>query len=207
MPTTDLMHALGPTSVSFTLDYGQETSGQASGQIIVKDLRSPIWRMKVDCGGLDIRRLRVIRGLIDALGGSRDSFYAWDPASQFPAADPNGSILGTSNVQIGGLGGDSKSLWLKGAPPGYVLTVGDLLAFDFNGRRALHQVGEASVAANGSGVTPVFGITPHLRQGATINAAVALVRPAAEMRIIPGTLDLNVTGWTGQCGFEAMQVV
>jgi len=207
MPNIDLMSALAPTSVTFALEYGQETSGQASGQIRVKDLRSPIWKMKVECANMDIRRLRVIRALIDALGGSVDSFYAWDPGSQFPNLDPDGAILGAAEVQIASLGADNKSLSLKGFPAAYELGAGDLFAFDFNGRRALHQVSAASVVANSSGVTPVFGITPHFRQGVTLGTTVILKRPAAEMRIIPGTINFGLAALTGQASFEAAQVV
>ncbi|HEV7286287.1 MAG TPA: hypothetical protein VGN75_15635 [Kaistia sp.] len=193
--------------MNFALEYGQETSGQASGQVRVKDLRSPMWKMKVESANMDIRRLRAISAMIGSLGGSLESFYAWDPGAQFPANDPDGSILGEAAVQIASLGADNKSLAFKGLPAGYVLTAGDLFAYDFNGRRALHQVTAASTVANGSGVTPVFGVAPHLRQGVVTNTAVMLKRPAAEMRIIPGTINFNLAALTGQAGFEAAQVV
>lgn len=207
MPTTDLMNALVVTGVTFTLDYGQETSGQASGQIRVKDLRSPLWRMKADCSVLTLDQLRRVRALIGALGGSLGSFYAWDPAAQFPASDPDGSILSASNVQISGLGTTAKNLLLKGLPAGYVLTVGDMVSYDYGTSRALHQVVTSKVVASGAGVTPEFEIHPPRRQGAAVNVAVSLVRASAEMRIVPGGLNLSADGMIGQAGFEAVQVV
>jgi len=207
MATTDLMNALVVTGVSFALSYGQETSGQAGGQIRVKDLRSPLWHMKADCSMLTLQQLRVIRALVGGLGGSLGSFYAWDPAAQFPAADPDGSNLGASNVQISGLGATAKNLLLKGLPAGYVLTVGDMLAYDYGISRALHQVVTPQVVASGAGVTPEFEIHPPRRQGAAVNTAITLVRAAAEMRIVPGTLNLSADGVIGQAGFEAMQVI
>jgi len=206
MATTDLMDALVVTGVTFSLDYGQETSGQAGGQIRVKDLRSPLWRMKVDCSTLSLQQLRVIRALVGSLGGSLGSFYAWDPAAQYPAADPDGTALGSSNVQISGLGSSAWHLILKGLPAGYKLTIGDMLAFDYGTSRALHQV-TSSVVANSSGVTPAFEIHPPRRQGAAANQVVALKRPAGEFRIVPGSLNLSADGLTGQAGFEAVQVI
>lgn len=207
MATTDLMNALVVTGVTFSLDYGQETSGQAGGQIRVKDLRSPLWRMKADCSTLTLDQLRRVRALIGSLGGSLGSFYAWDPAAQFPAADPDGAILGASSVLISGLGATAKNLLLKGLPAGYVLTVGDMISFDHGASRALHHVVTASVVANGSGVTPEFEIHPPRRQGAAANNVVSLVRAAAEMRVVPGTLNLSADGMIGQAGFEAVQVI
>ena len=207
MASTDLMSALVVSGVTFMPSYGQETSGQAGGQIRVKDLRSPLWHMKADCSMLTLQQLRVVRALVGGLGGSLGSFYAWDPAAQFPAADPDGSILGASNVQIGGLGTTAKNLLLKGLPAGYVLTVGDMLAYDYGTSRALHQVVTPQVVASGAGVTPEFEIHPPRRQGAAVNAAVTLVRAAAEMRIVPGTLNLSADHMVGQAGFEAMQVI
>ncbi|HEV7284028.1 MAG TPA: hypothetical protein VGN75_04155 [Kaistia sp.] len=207
MASTDLMTALVVSGVTFMPSYGQETSGQAGGQIRVKDLRSPLWHMKADCSTLSLQQLRIVRALVGGLGGSLGSFYAWDPAAQFPAADPDGSILGASNVQISGLGTTAKNLLLKGLPAGYVLTVGDMLAYDYGASRALHQLVTPQVVASGAGVTPEFEIHPPRRQGAAVNAAVSLVRAAAEMRIVPGTLNLSVDHMIGQAGFEAMQVI
>ncbi|MCX5581320.1 hypothetical protein [Kaistia terrae] len=207
MANTDLMSALVISGVTFSIDYGQESSGQAGGQTRVKDLRSPLWRMKADCSTLTLDQLRRVRAIVGALGGSLGSFYAWDPAAQFPAADPDGAILGASNVLISGLGAGAKNLLLKGLPAGYVLTVGDMVSFDYGTSRALHQVVTPSVVANGSGVTPEFEIHPPRRQGAAVNNVVSLKRPSAEMRIVAGSLNLSADGMIGQAGFEAVQVI
>jgi hypothetical protein len=174
----------------------------------VKELRSPLWRMKADCSALTLGQLRRLQALVGGLGGSVGSFYAWNPAAQYPAADPDGSALGSSEVKISGLGSTVKDLALKGLPAGYVLTAGDMLAFDYGSTsRALHQVVTDTVTADEDGVTPTFEIHPPRRQGAAINDVVSLKRPAAEMRIIPGTLSLTVEGLIGRTGFEAIQVV
>jgi hypothetical protein len=208
MTTLDLMNALVVAGIDYRLDYGQETSGQAGGQVRVRDLRSPLWMMDVDCSTLTLQQLRIVRARVAALGGSRGSFYAYDPATAYPEADPDGAIVGSSAVLINSLGADGSSLSLKGLPAGYALTEGDLLAFTFSStRRALHMIDAvAGAVANGSGVTPEFHVSPPIRQGAAVNNPVNLKMPAAEMRIVPGSLSQNASGMIGTYSFKAVQV-
>lgn len=207
MANTDLMAALVVAGVKFRLDYGQETSGQAGGGIRVADLRSPLWKMDVDCSTLSLDQLLDIETLIDQLGGSRGSFYAWDPRRPMPKLDPSGVALGASAVKINSLGGDNRSLSLKGFPAGYALSRGDPIAFDFGGRRALHRVATALVVANGGGVTPVFEVVPNIRAGAALYLDVWLKRPAAEMKLVPGSFEGEAQGMLGSIPLQAIQVV
>jgi hypothetical protein len=208
MANTDLMAALVVGSVKFRLDYGQETSGLAGGSIQVADLRSPLWRMDADCSTLTLDQLLEIETLIDVLGGSRGSFLAWDPRRPFPKLDLTGALLGASAVKINSLPSDTRSLSLKGLPAGYVLSRGDLLAFDFGaGRRALHRVASVTAAADGSGVTPAFEVVPNIRSGAATNADVILKRPAAEMKLVPGSFAGDAEGMLGSLTLLAVQVV
>lgn len=208
MANTDLMAALVITSGKFALSYGQETSGQAGGTIRVADLRSPLWTMEAQCSTLTLDQLLDIETLIDQMGGSRGSFYAWDRMRPYPKLDPDGVLLGASAVKINSLGADGRSLSLKGLPPGYVQSRGDYLSFDFgSGRRALHRIAAVSAVANGSGVTPEFEVVPNLRAGAATNADVNLKRAAAEMRLVPGSFDGNGDGVIGSISLQAVQVV
>ncbi|WP_336799576.1 hypothetical protein [Kaistia sp. MMO-174] len=207
MANTDLMAALVVASVKFGLSYGQETSGQAGGTIRVADLRSPLWTMEAECSTLTLDQLLNVETLIDQIGGSKGSFYAWDPRRPFPELDPDGSGLGASAVKINSLGADNRSLSLKGLPPGYVVSRGDPLCFDFGGRRAFHRISSVSAAANGGGVTPEFEVVPNLRTGAATNADVTLKRPTAEMRLVPGSFNGNAQGMLGSINLQAVQVV
>lgn len=208
MANTDLMAALVVASVKFALGYGQETSGQAGGTIRVADLRSPLWTMEAECSMLTLDQLLDIETMIDQMGGAKGSFYAWDPRRPFPKLDLDGSGLGASAVKINSLGADNRSLSLKGLPAGYGLSRGDTLAFDFgSGRRALHRVSAVSAVANGAGVTSVFEVVPNIRPGAALNADVALKRPAAEMRLVPGSFSGKAEGLIGSISLQAVQVV
>lgn len=192
----------------FRPNYGQQTSGQAGGQIRVANVRAPLWHLSLTCPAIDRDDADAIHAVIGGMGGSVGTFFAYDLRRAGPKADPTGSVLGSSTVQINSLGSDGISLSLKGLPNGYVLTRGDYVGFVYSStKRALHQIVDASVTANGSGVTAAFQVHPAIRQGAANNNAVTLVRPVAEFRIMPGTYDPAADGATDRLSLEAMQVV
>jgi len=210
MPDTTLIDHLAAygASGSFRPDYGQETSGQAGGQIRVLNQRAPLWRMSLTCPALDREDATAIHAVIGGLGQSIGSFFAYDLRRAGPKADPTGATLGSSTVQIKSLGSDGKSLALKGLPVGYVLTRGDYVGFTYSStKKALHQMVAASITANGSGETAEFEVHPAIRQGAAVNDAVALVRPVAEFRIVPGSYNPDADGAIDMLSFDAMQVV
>ncbi len=209
MPTTDLMNALPVTSVRFVLERGREQSGQANGVIRVKDLRPALWRARIQCAALTHREDRQAMALIGDIEDQIGTFYVWKPNAPYPYADPTGAVLGASAVKINSVNADNRRLSLKWLPAGYVLTRGDFVAFDYGSApsRALHQVVDATVTANGSGVTPQFFVTPQIRPGAAANNVVSLALPAAEMRIVPGGYDPNTQGSTTSVSIDAVQVI
>jgi len=209
MATTALMLALPPAGWRFAVDWGDEIAAQRGGLIRVKQLRPDLWMARYDSGELRPTLMRTIKGLIADLGGSRQTFYAWDPGIQYPAADHGGAGLLGATVQINSLNADNQRLSLKGLPPSYPLTRGDMLAFDYGSgpSRALHQIRTATVTANGSGITAEFFVAPNIRTGASVNAVVTLIKPAAEMMIVPGTLDITERPSVRSVAFEAVQVL
>jgi hypothetical protein len=206
MPTTDLMTALPVETASFTPLWRQELSRQAGGTPRIADLGPELWQAKFTAK-VGIERLRQVEALINAMRGSISTFYAWNPMAQFPQADPAGAILGVSTVTIFELSVDTKSLRLAGLPVGYAITSGDFLAFDTTGpRRCLHQF-VASAVADGAGRIPLTEVVPNIRAGATVGLTVSLIRPAAEMFILPGSYDSQSSGAPySQISFSALQV-
>lgn len=193
---------------SFGPSFGQETSGQAGGQIRVRTMRAPLWKLSMDCDPLWREEAAAVRALIGQMGQSVGSFLAWDIAWPYPKTDPDGSVLGASTVQIKTVGSNGISLALKGLPIGYVLTRGDYVGFTYSStKKALHQVVASTVTADSSGETSEFEVHPAIRQGAATNDAVSLVKPVAEFRIVPGSYDFSSAGAHDQLSLEAMQVV
>lgn len=193
---------------TFGPSFGQETSGQAGGQIRVRTTRAPLWKLSMDCDPLWRDEAAAVKALIGSMGQSVGSFLAWDIAWPYPKADPTGALISGSTVQIKSLGSDGTSLALKGLPVGYVLTRGDYLGFTYSTtKKALHQVVAATVTADGSGDTAEFAVHPAIRTGAAVNDAVSLSKPCAEFRIVPGSYDFSSAGAHDQLSLEALQVV
>lgn len=193
-------------SVSWLLQDNREMSGMGSGQVLQSDLGPSLWTGDVSSREFYHAEARRIEAKLNAVIRSIGSFYLYDPRKPYPYEDPDGSILGASSVQINSLP-DAKSMTLKGLPVGYKLTEGDYLSFDYgDGRRAFHEVAEA-VTANGSGVTPAFEVSPFIRPGAAVNAAVTLIKPAMKCIVRPGTLQVQSTGnvVTTQISFSVVQ--
>ena len=210
MATTALMQALSVAGAAFAPDWGDELAMQRGGQVRVKQLRPDLWRVSYSCSALSHADLRSIMGLIADLGGSRQTFHGWDPAGQYPRNDPLGTGLGAATVQINSLNADNQRLSLKGLPASYaLLSRGDYLSFDYGAgpSRAFHQIRTATVAANGSGVTPEFYVAPNIRTGASVNAVVTLKQPAAEFMIAPGSIDARAERNFARLSFDAVQVI
>ncbi len=208
MANTDLFDLIGwREPVSFNIDPGQETSGLGSGQINRASLRPALWRAAFISKPQRFAQLAqaqaIIEDTIDILG----TIYAWCPTRKYPATDLDGVILGASSVTIHTLDGDNRRLRIQGLPASYVLTRGDLLAFDFGSptRRALHRVVTATVTADGAGLTPLFAVTPFIQPGAAVSDVVTLAKPAMEAIIASHSSAIATT--TGEVSIELVQVV
>ncbi|MET4636158.1 hypothetical protein [Kaistia defluvii] len=198
-----------------TLDpsYGDETSGQAGGQLRVKSLRAPLWTMQASSRDLSPNELRRWKAKLAALENGQKTFWGYDFASVYPAAHPNGSwptgvAFNGETAAISALS-STIALRLKALPPGFKVSIGDHIAFAYGSgpSYALHQAVEDAVA-DASGVTPAFEVRPPMRQGAAINNVVKVKRPACLMLIVPGSIsapaNLNARG---PISFNAMQVI
>lgn len=210
MATTALMTALSVAEARFRLDWGDEIAAQRGGQVRVKSFRPDLWMASYACSALSHANLRELASMIGGLGGSRTSFYGYDPSGQYPRNDPTGvGIITPDNIKIDSLNADNQRLSLKGLPAAYVVKAGDYLAFDYGAgpSRALHQITTATTTANGSGVTAEVFVAPNIRTGASVNAVVTLIQAAAELMIVPGSIDLQAGRNFGRLSFDAIQVI
>lgn len=179
------------SSVSWLLQDNRELSGLGSGQFLEADLAPALWAGEVTLRPFYHADARRIEALLNAVIRSKGDFYLYDPRLPAPSTDPKGTTLGASTVQINSLP-DAKSMSLKGLPPAYAIPAGSYLSFDYGtpARRAFHEFSE-DATANGSGVTPAFEVSPFIRTGAAVNQTVTLYKPAAKVRIKPGTLSVQ----------------
>lgn len=195
------------------LSYGEETSGQAGGQVRVRSLRAPLWTLRATSRDLSPNELRRWKARLAALENGKKTFWGYDLSACYPAAHPRGTWA--TGAAFDGESAaihtvvSSTALRLKSLPPGFVLSVGDDIAFSYGPgpSYALHQVVEAAIA-DAAGVTPAFEVRPPIRQGAAANNVVRVKRPACLMMVVPGSIStpLNLSG-RGPISFDAVQVI
>lgn len=178
---------------AFTMpsSFGRETSGLGSGKIIEKDLRPQLWTARAQSIDLDYDTHADQVALIEAVIARRGTFYAYDIAKKYPRNDPDGSILGSNTVLVADVSGNF-ALKFSGLPAAYVISRGDLFAYHDGLSQMLYRSSE-TVTADGAGDTAFFEVTPKLST-ATSHAlssspalVVDLIKPTAEMMIVPGT--------------------
>lgn len=199
------------SSVVWDIKRNDLISGQGSGRIWQAEMARPLWMAVMELPLMYSAEAKSIAALIRKLHGSQEMFFISDPLSPFPASDPTGSLLGSASVSVASIGSDNASIALKGLPSGYKLTIGDKLEASFGSsptRYAFLEVSE-TVVANGSGVTPEFGVFPHIPVGLVANIAVKLKKPACLMKMMPqshrpGTAQKHLTDGAG---FTAIQAV
>ena len=195
-------------SVRFELMRQDEVSGLASGEILAAELSPPLWTAQVSLDPMPIAEAASVLALIEALDGPIQTFFLANAAHDHPFADPDGSALGLSEPEILSVGSGGGAMALAGLPEGYALTPGDFLAFDHGSspaRRAFHRIVEAAIA-DGSGETAQFTVRPHL-PAAAAEIAVTLIRPAAKMAMVPGSINHGQTAgvMTRGIGFTARE--
>lgn len=156
-----------------------QVSRTRGGEVLSADVGAVLWRGSARLTPEyydDMDGLRALLMLIRRPGGS---FMVSPPYRRGPIADPNGAILGASTPQIHSLEGNNRELRIKGLPPGYVLSAGDYLSFEYGTnplRYAFHQI-VTGAAADGSGVTGQLEVFPVLRPGVVLDTPVKLVAP------------------------------
>lgn len=198
------------TSIRMKLIGDQQLSGMGGGRIIVADLGPKYWEFEVQLINMENDLARRMQSIIESLDEGLNDFYLYDPRAAYPIGDPTGTRLGGSTVQIHSIESNSKEMKLKGLPNGYVLSAGDLFHFDFGTptKRALHRIVTGGVVPSG-GVSPTLEVRPHLMTGAAADITVTLIKPAARVKIIPGSFDPGTARqmMTTGMGFKARQVI
>lgn len=208
--TTDLAGLLKAAQIAWRLDFGQESSGQASGRIRVADVRDPRWLADISTVPRNAAQYDALQALVESFDGGAGTFLLWNAQRPFPQTDPAGETISGSVVSILSVGSDNRSFALQGLPAGYELRRGDLVQINYTAPLAsiaLHRVIAESVVADAGGETEEFEVRPHILTGMAANDLVNLERPAAEMMIVPGSYNPAFGRFTGVISFQAVQVL
>jgi hypothetical protein len=213
----DFLFGFPGASVRFEPAYVQALDPTRSGRQIVTDLGPTLW--EADYRTVDLRPtvLRLWKAKLNALGGGRTVFKGYDTTACYPLAYPKGAWpTGGSFNGIGVLADidtdTNTDLKVSGVPAGYVFSVGDYLSFLMDdGSRALHHV-MVGGAADGGGLSPWLTVEPFIRPGITVGGSPAvevdLVKPSADMVIVPGSISApSAISGRGSISFTARQTI
>ena len=175
-----------------------QTARTGGGEVLPADVGPQLWTAKITLGKMEAQEARPVRALLGLIGRAGATVMAYDTSRAYPLADPGGFVLGVAAPTIASLSTDGRELTLDGLPPGYVLSTGDMLAFAYGAnpvRYALHEMVNGCVASAG-GTSAEIEVSPPLREGAAIGAAVSLSRPSCKMQLVPGSHAPGTAGAT-----------
>lgn len=179
-------------SVSWALSRQQEVSGLGTGEMIVADLGAPLWEGEVALRPLLHTDARAMMAKIDAMDGGVQSMYLANPLGWWPKMDPKGTAYGSAEPVILAVDANRKELRFDDLPAGYRLSAGDMFAVEYgSGRRGLYRL-VGDVVADGTGRTALVEVRPHLRPGIVTGLAATFARPAAKVKIMPGSVSSSM---------------
>jgi len=179
--------ALRVEEVTFRLSHPQEHTRLGDGTVISASLGASLWTGTIRLAQANHPRHAQMEALIGLMDQPGASFLCHDPRYIGPASDPTGSILGSQTITIHTVASNLRELRITGLPSGYVLSPGDMLAFQYGSspiRHALHRIVVGGTASS-TGLTPMLEVVPNLRAGAVAGLVVSLIRPACKARLLP----------------------
>jgi len=157
------------------------------GTVISASLGASLWTGTIRLAQANHPRHAQMEAMLALMDQPGASFLCHDPRYVGPASDPTGSILGSRTVTIHTVASNMRELRITGLPSGYVLSSGDMLAFQYGSspvRHALHRI-VVGGTASGTGLSPLLELVPNLRAGAVAGLVVSLIRPACKARLLP----------------------
>lgn len=186
MPTypVDLEAWLAPfrvVSQVFELGEGLTVQNQtAGGEVLRSGGSARLWRGSLVLAPIDNKDAAGLEARAHVLRGVGASILIRDYRR-----------IGTRPAQIRATSTTTRDiLTLDGLPAGLVVVPGDYIAWDYSGRRALHQVVSGSTA-NSSGATGNIEIVPPMRTLPAVGSAVALGAARCRAVIVPGSLRIG----------------
>lgn len=203
----DFADLLSIESVTPAMKRNDQIDGLESGLILASETAPALRTMTVKIRPLAYDEDADVSALIEALDGSINPFYMYQPPRLYPRADPTGALLGASVVTIGELDADNKRMTLHGLPVGYKISRGDCLSFNFSAGtlRAYHRVVSADILADIDGHA-VVEVRPHFNPGTVLGTVVTLKKPAFKAIMIPDSYNEGDVGGTKVTG-KSFQII
>lgn len=197
-------------AMSFYPEPTDELSPLRGGGQVSANLGPTLWRARWQSDAMGPQQAGVVQAWYDTILSQKE-FYGYPKLREYPLMYPQGfagllvdeePFNGT--CKLTDVASNNVEIELAKLPEGFKLSPGDMLAFDYAGKRALHRMSAAG-EANGQGEL-MIEVRPHIRVGWQVNAVVNLYRPAARMVIVPKSWSEETTDrrYT-RVSFEAIQ--
>lgn len=192
VPVADFWRGLKILSFDMRLGGGLQSQATGGGEVITARTGQRLWEGEVSLVMQDDPG--ATEAVLQALREPGRSFMCEAHKRLFPLADAAGAQLGAATPVIASLPVGGRSMTLSGLPAGYVLSPGDFLALTRGTptRYELLQIVTGAVASGG-GVSGEFEVTPGIRPGIIVGAAVVLARPQFRAMIVPDSLKFSGT--------------
>lgn len=186
------------------------TTATRGGEQLTAEVGNVLWRGTAELTDYYHADADAIRAKMAILRRAGASFFVRPSHRVGPIADPAGAILGAATPTLHSVLANNRDIRITGLPADYAISAGDYLSFAYGSnpvRYAFHQAVNGATAS-GAGTTPVIEVTPHIRPGFSIGAAVVLVRPFFKgvLSARPGYGSIRPL-FTGGMGFEFVQTL
>lgn len=193
----DFLEEFPGWNTEFDLVWRQEISRKASGAAIVKDLGTPLWKGTWQSVRLKPNELSYWRAILASLENGNRLFRGWDKARKYPILYPNGAPGSDSIGAIATVSTDRLTVSFSGIST-MNLRPGDF--FDCNNQN-LYQIMENSNGGSACEIRPALYLSDDV--GDVCN----FWKPAAQMRIIPGSINspTDVATGKGIISFQGIQ--
>ena len=188
----DLFDVLPVESGPLALRRFEELAGTGDGEWLTLRLMPDLWEIAIRSNAMEEREAIALMSRLNFIGHSETAYFS-DKTRLYPYLDPGGLIYAAAapSPLIGTVASGRRATTLTGMPAGYQLSAGDLFQVVYGTtRRALHEVVDP-VTADGSGDVASFQVNPPMRAAIDTGDAVSFLKPAAKMKIVPGSLQLE----------------
>ncbi len=177
----DFFDPLPVAKITFAPADNRTFSETGGGELIPAQRGARLWRGQVSIDIATHEELAAFEAKLSVLQEVGASFLIYDRRKPFAVNDPTGSILGASSLSVSAVGANNREISVTGFPSGFGLKSGDLMSWTYGSnptRYALYRV-VSDVVASGS-TANLIEVTPRLRTGTPIGAAVSMVRPVCK---------------------------
>lgn len=190
---SDFMEKLQIERIRFRLNKRMNFSGIGTGRILAAEIGPDFWSLEIVLRTLYSQESREVQGLLDALDGGLNDFYAYDKIFAYPQSDPDGTILGGATITNTAVHGSGEAMKFDGFPdppgPGlYQLNTGDMFGFSYGPGgiyKALHRITSGGTAnSDWISFKPALA-DPDLATGKNMDFKKAVGR----FKLVPDSLD------------------